>query len=234
VRERVHGPRQAVRTLPGVPGEVGQLAQDDVDGDGVDEPGQHGVRDEPHERACPEHSDEEHDHAGQDGQREQRRAGVRSFADLRDVRDDHGHRPGGLDRHEHRTRRERTCGSPDQVAVKTRDGVDTREQPRGEPVGHALQAQHEPGAQVPACRLPREGGPHGSGEAGWSRTALGGPGRPGHGVGPPSAPRPGSDPAWLRASRRRYQPMTSSASRPERSAAAMNRMGWSTWRKNCW
>ena len=76
VDERVEGPDDAVRPLGVVAGEVGQLAQDDVHADRVDEPDHHGVGHEPQDRPELQEPGRQHDDAGEHREREQGPLGV--------------------------------------------------------------------------------------------------------------------------------------------------------------
>ena len=67
----VDGADDAVGPFRLVPGEVGQLAEDDVDADRADESHHHRVRDEPQHRAEPQEPGREHHHAGEHRQGEQ-------------------------------------------------------------------------------------------------------------------------------------------------------------------
>lgn len=124
----VKGAGDAVVSLRLVPGEVGELRQDDVDGDRIDEAGEHGIRHEPHDRPQPEQSGCEHEQAGQHPERHQRQAGIRAVAHRGNVRDDDGHRAGPLDRHQDRARGDGPGQRAEQVAVEPCHWIDTREE----------------------------------------------------------------------------------------------------------
>ena len=100
VEQQIKGPQHTIWPVGFIPGEVVQLTEDDVHAHGVDEPDHHRVRDPTQEGAEFEETGNEHDHSGDDGQREQRPVGIVGRMNHRDVGNDDRHRPGGLDRHE--------------------------------------------------------------------------------------------------------------------------------------
>ncbi len=76
------------------------------------------------------------------------RLGVVAAVHRVDVGDDRGHGPGGLHGHELRAGHERSAEHAEQVAVEPEHRVDPGQQAPGQPVGHALAAEHDPGDRV--------------------------------------------------------------------------------------
>ena len=126
-----------------VAGEVGQLAEDDVDADRADESHHHRVRHEPQHRAEPQEPGREHHDAGKQRQGEQGPRRVISGVNRRDVGDDDGHGTSGLHGHEGRAGEERAADRAEQVRVQARKRVDPGEQASGQAVRNALHAEHQ-------------------------------------------------------------------------------------------
>ena len=152
--EGVDGADDTVSSLRFVAGEVGQLAEDDIDPDSADEPHHHGVRHEPQHRTEPQEPGRQHHHAGKHRQGEQCPRRVISGVNRRDISDDDSHGPGGLDSHEGRAGEKRATDRAEQVRVQARKRVDPGEQASGEAVRNALHAEHQAGDGVLAQRVP--------------------------------------------------------------------------------
>ena len=100
IDEEIERAGQPIRALGVVAGEIVELAEHDVDADPADEAHHHRIGDEPQDRTELEDAGHDHDHTGQDGQREQRPVGIVGVVDLRHVGHDGGHGTRRLDRHE--------------------------------------------------------------------------------------------------------------------------------------
>ena len=151
--ESVDGADDTVSSFRFVAGEVGQLAEDDIDPDGADEPHHHGVRHEPQDRTEPQKPGRQHHNAGKHRQGEQCPRRVIRGVNRRDISDDDSHRPGRLYRHEGRAGEKRAADRAEQVRVQARKRADPGEQASGEAVGNALHAEHQAGDGVLAQRV---------------------------------------------------------------------------------
>jgi hypothetical protein len=148
VHDRVRQTYHPVAVLADEAGEVGQLAEDDVDRDRVGEPGEDRVRHEPDHGAQPEEACEQHDRPGEQAQGGQRRGGVGLTPHLRNIGDHHRHRTGRLDAHEDRAGGQRAGQRADEIRVEPCERVEPGQQARGQPVGHADQTEHRAGGGV--------------------------------------------------------------------------------------
>ncbi len=148
VQERIDRACDAVRPFSGVAREVGELAEDDIHADGVDEADHDRMRHESQDRSKPEEPGAQHHDASQDRKREQRASRIGRSVDRVDVRDDHRHGPGPLDGHEDRAGRERTDHRADKVGIEASDRVDAGQQPDRKAVRDALHAKDDAGYGV--------------------------------------------------------------------------------------
>ncbi len=175
VEQQVERLGDAIPAVGLVAGEVVELAQHDVDADGRDEAGHHRGRHETQEGAELEQPRDDHDHAGQHGQGEERPSRILAPVEI-DVGDDDGHGPGPLDRHERRAGEQGTTGDAEEVGVQPGYGVDAGQQPAGQAVRHALDAQDQAGHGVLPHRLAAEEGAR-IGDRKAHREVRSGPGR---------------------------------------------------------
>ena len=151
------------------PGQGAELPQHDVDAHRGDEARHDRRRHEAQQGATSKEPGSDHDDAGEHGEGEERPLGIGGRAET-GVRHDERHGSGGLHRHEGAARDEGRPDHAEEVGVEPRQRVDPGEETARQPVGDALDAEHDPGGRVLAQPL----GGRATGVTGSART-KGGP-----------------------------------------------------------